>query len=104
MAQTETLKQIKIEREIPLPKYTKMPIRNDLAEDIKKMKPLDSRLIDVEFNKKNLNAVRTRVHGILEREGLKENRKYTVNFDPVTKQQNEKNPSVKVLLRIWRIL
>jgi hypothetical protein len=100
---TETLtrKPIKIERNIPLPKYTKLAQPDNLVEDLKKMKVLDSRLIDVEYTKESLNATRTRIHTIVEREEI--DAKFTTNIDPVTQQQHEKDKSVKVLLRVWRV-
>lgn len=103
MAQTETLtrKPIKIEKNIPLPKYTKLSTGDSLPEDLKRMKPLDSRLIDIEFTKESLNATRTRIHTIVSKNEI--NGKFTVNFDPVTQQQAQKDKSVKVLLRVWRV-
>lgn len=97
-----TFSKIEIEDNIPLPKYTKMPIRNELADDIKKMQPRQSRLIDQEFNEKNLNAMRTRIHTIQQKNGL-ETRKYTVNKDPITEEANRKNKNVVVKMRVWRI-
>jgi hypothetical protein len=96
------LQKIEIEDNIPLPKYTKMPLRNDLATDIEKMEPMQSRLIDQEFTDKNLNALRTRIHAIQKRLKL-EDRKYTVNFDPITEAQHQSDKKVVVKMRVWRV-
>lgn len=90
-------KAIKIERGVPLPKYTKMPAKNDLTEDLKKMKApvageFESRLIDIDFSDKSLNAMRTRIHEIQKRESLSD-RKFTVNVDPIGGKK----------LRVWRL-
>lgn len=90
--------KIKIEDHIPLPKYTKMPIRNDLEEDLKVMEPLQSRLIDMEFSEKNLNAMRTRINAIQKKAGLTD-RRFTVNADPVTEEDENKT----TLMRVWRV-
>jgi hypothetical protein len=91
---TATTPVIKIEKGIPLPKYTKLPAqaKDSLSEDLQKMKPLESRMIDIDYDKKKLNAVRTRIHHIVKKYNLKD-RVYTVNVDPVTQKK----------LRVWRV-
>lgn len=97
------VEKIQIEDNIPLPKYTKMPTRNDLADDIEKMEPLQSRVIDQEFSEKNLNALRSRINAILKKLELEDARKYTVNADPITQAQHEKDKKVVVKMRVWRV-
>lgn len=80
-----------IEDNVPLPKYTKMP-KSDLVDDLKKMKPMQSRVIDIDFSDEKLNAMRTRINSIQKRTGL-EDRKFTVNVDPVSGKK----------LRVWRV-
>jgi hypothetical protein len=102
LERTPRVSKIKIERNIPLPKYTKMPAKNDLVEDLKRMKPLESRVINVEYNEQTLNAQRTRIHDIQKKESLGD-RKFTVNIDPVTQEKSENDKHVKVLMRVWRV-
>jgi hypothetical protein len=94
---TSTVKKIKakpirIESNIPLPKYTKMAVRNDLADDLQKMKVGQSRLIDVDFSKEALNTMRTRIHTIQQKHEITD-RRFTVNVDPVEEKK----------MRVWRV-
>lgn len=91
-------REIKIEEGIPLPKYTKLPKKDDLVEDLKAMLPMQSRLIDLPFSEQELNRVRTRIHAILKKQKLR-NRRFAVNKDPISAAQ----PGAIPKLRVWRV-
>ena len=82
MEKTLKAPKIKIEKNIPLPKYTKMAQEDSLVDDLKKMNPLESRMINIEYNEKNLNAQRTRIYELKNKHNL-EDRQFTVNKDPM---------------------
>jgi hypothetical protein len=89
--QQKKSRAIKIERGIPLPKYTKMPSKDTFLENLKMLKPEESFLVDKDFSDAALNALRTRVH-TAKTENKLEGR-FTSNLDPVTGKK----------MRVWRV-
>lgn len=95
--QRETLARnfrISIQDNVPLPKYTKMARKNDLIDDMQRMKVMQSRLLETNYSKEALNAARTKIFNIVKNPDNKlQGKRFTVNIDEET----------GYLLRIWRV-
>lgn len=87
-----------VERNIPLPRFTKMPRQNPLAEAVKDMKVGESRVIEIPYSISNVNNIRTKINTIQKNSdklmpGLNlEERRFTTNKDPYSDK-----------IRVWRI-
>lgn len=89
------VQNLKIEKDVPLPPYTKMSKsdKDELAKTLSKLNVGESIPLQIDFSERKLNAVRTKIDTIKKDYGMAK-RRFSTNRNPVDGET----------IRVWRVL